>query len=249
MASTSEDRQQAYYDSIASTYDQHHGSRHSLAYRASVLDRLFAQRELAGVRLLDAMCGGGQNSVYFAARGAQITGVDISESQCEHFRARLPNASVLCRSALDTGLPDKSFDLVITDSLHHLHPHLDAGVRELGRLLRSGGSLVAWEPAAGSLLDRARKVWYRLDRRYFEDNEASIDAERLAQDHADELRLAHALYGGNLGYLLVAMSMPMRIPLRWVDAYAEPMIRADELLSRWQGPLTSLWVLLELVKR
>lgn len=249
MTSVSERKQAAYYDEIAATYDEHHGSRHNLAYRARVFDKLFAGRSLDGVRVLDALCGGGQNSVYFAARGARVTGVDISEKQVEHYRRRFPGGAAHCRSALDTGLPDASYDLVITDSMHHLHPHVDAGVRELARVLRPGGSLVVWEPSAGSALDHARRLWYRLDPTYFEDNEASIDVDRLARDHADLLRLERAVYGGNLGYLLVSMSMVLRIPLRVVDLYAEPMLKIDDALSRVQRKLTSLWVLAELVKR
>ncbi len=249
MSTTSETKQRAYYDEISGTYDEHYASKHNLAYRSQVSDRLFADRPLEGVKLLDAMCGGGQNSAYFARRGCRITGVDISEKQCEHYRRRFPEATVLCRSALDTGLPSESFDLVITDSLHHLHPDVDAGVRELARVLRPGGSLVVWEPSAGSVFDRARQLWYRRDGRYFEDNEASIDIERLARDQADTFRLERAIYGGNVGYLLVSMSMAMRIPLSWVDVYAGPMLRLEDAVSRLQGRLTSLWVLAELVKR
>jgi SAM-dependent methyltransferase len=249
MTTTSETKQREYYDEIAGTYDEHYASKHNLAYRTRVFDRLFADRSVEGLQLLDALCGGGQNSAYFAARGAEVTGVDISEKQCEHYRARFPGATVHCRSVLDTGLPDASFDLVITDSLHHLHPNLDDGIRELGRVLRPGGSLIVWEPSAGSVLDRARKLWYRLDRRYFEDNEASIDIDRLARDHEHTFRLERAVYGGNVGYLLVSMSMAMRIPLRWVDVYADPMLRIEDAVSRLQGRLTSLWVLAELVKR
>ena len=92
------------------------------------------------------MCGGGQNSTYFVARGCEVTGVDISEQQCALYAQRFPGQRVLCRSILDTGLDDDSFDLVFTDSLHHLHPRLDDGVREFHRVLRPSGSLVAWEP-------------------------------------------------------------------------------------------------------
>jgi SAM-dependent methyltransferase len=249
MHSASESKQRAYYDRIAGTYDEHHGSDHGLAYRARVFDRLFAGRALEGVRVLDALCGGGQSSAYFAARGAQVTGVDISAEQCEHYRRRFPGGIALCRSALDTGLADASFDLVITDSLHHLHPDVDAGVAELTRVLRPGGSLVIWEPAGGSLLDHARRLWYRLDPRFFADNEAAIDVDRLGRDQVERLRIERVEYGGNVGYLLVAMSMAMRIPVGWVGVYARPVLRVEEALSRFQGKLTSLWVLAELVKR
>lgn len=245
----SERKQQAYYDSIAETYDEHYGSDHNLDYRERIFDRFFGDRDLGGVEVLDAMCGGGQNSAYFFGRGADVTGVDISEKQCEHYRRRFPRSRVICRSALDTGLADASFDLVFTDSLHHLHPAVDDGVRELHRVLRPGGSLVVWEPAAGSVFDHARRLWYRLDRTYFEDNEASIDIARLARDHGDRLVLRRAEYGGNVAYLLVGLSMALRIPVSWVGRYAPAAFGVERALAPLQGRRSALWVLAELTRR
>ena len=245
----SESKQRAYYDSIADTYDDHYGSDQNLIYRTRVFDRVLGATQLRGRKVLDAMCGGGQNSTYFVGRGADVTGIDISAKQCEHYKRRFPDNEIICGSALDTGLPDASFDLVFTDSLHHLHPSVDDGVRELSRVLRPGGLLVAWEPSAGSVFDYARKLWYRLDRRYFEDNEASIDVRRLASDHADRLRLERAVFGGNLAYVFVGLSMAMRIPIKWLDYYAEPLFRVEDVLTAFQRRLTALWVMALFEKR
>lgn len=42
---------------------------------------------VAGMRVLDAGCGGGQNSVALARQGARVTGVDFSVRQLDHARA------------------------------------------------------------------------------------------------------------------------------------------------------------------
>lgn len=246
--SDTEAKQQAYYDEIAETYDEHYGSKHNLIYRKRIFDRLLGGRDLKGAKVLDAMCGGGQNSAYFIERDCDVTGIDISAKQCEHYERRFPKSRVICGSALDTGLPDDSFDLVFTDSLHHLHPHVDAGVSELHRVLRPGGHLVAWEPAAKSLADHARKLWYKLDKKYFEDNEASIDIARLAVDHADKFEIEKALYGGNMAYMFVVLSMAFRIPVQWVDVYAPRMLWLEDAITPLQSRLTSLWVLASLRK-
>lgn len=243
MFSDSESKQRAYYDRIAATYDEHYASSHNLEYRARVFDQVLGSRDLTGLRVLDAMCGGGQNSTYFAARGCQVTGVDISPKQCEHYRRRFPDSEVVCASALDSGLPAASFDIVFTDSMHHLHPHVDRGIGELHRLLVPDGALVVWEPSAGSLFDQARKLWYRLDSEYFEDNEASIDIHRLARDHGDKLSLVSARFGGNLAYLFVGLSMALRIPVRWSDFYARALYRVEDAITPLQGQRTSLWVI------
>jgi ubiquinone/menaquinone biosynthesis C-methylase UbiE len=243
VVSASEAKQQAYYDDIAATYDVHYGSDNNIAYRARVYDQLLGTWKLRGMRVLDAMCGGGQNSAYFIGKGADVTGIDISSKQCEHYQRRFPDSQVICGSALDTGLADASIDLVFTDSLHHLHPHVDRGVREFARVLKPGGHMLVWEPAAKSIIDRARKLWYRLDRKYFEDNEASIDINRLARDHAKLLNLENALYGGNIAYLFVVLSMALRIPVGLVDRYASAAFWLEDKLTPLQGESTSMWVL------
>jgi len=56
--------------------------------RALMLSRLPA--DLRGVRVLDAGCGAGQMTVELAARGADVTAVDISPALIDIARLRLP---------------------------------------------------------------------------------------------------------------------------------------------------------------
>jgi magnesium-protoporphyrin O-methyltransferase len=56
--------------------------------RAAMLSRLPA--DLHGVRVLDAGCGAGQMTAELAARGADVTAVDISPALVEIARTRLP---------------------------------------------------------------------------------------------------------------------------------------------------------------
>ena len=56
--------------------------------RATMLSRL--PDDLTGARVLDAGCGAGQMTAELAARGAEVTAVDISPALVEIARARLP---------------------------------------------------------------------------------------------------------------------------------------------------------------
>jgi magnesium-protoporphyrin O-methyltransferase len=58
--------------------------------RATMLARL--PEDLRGARILDAGCGAGQMTAELAARGADVTAVDISPALVEIARARLPQA-------------------------------------------------------------------------------------------------------------------------------------------------------------
>jgi SAM-dependent methyltransferase len=239
--SQSEKEQRDYYNRIAGVYESHYGNPQALRYRGEVFDRFLPGENFEGLQVLDAMCGGGENSVYFHSRGASVTGVDISEAQCEFFQKRFPDASAVCASILQSGLPSESFDLVVTESLHHLHPHVQAATRELIRVLKPGGKLLVWEPSSGSLLDLARKLWYRLDSEYFEDNEASIDFRRLNLDTEDHLDCLRLVYGGNFAHFLVMSSMQFRIPPGLVRWYAPFLLWLEPWVEKLQGRLLSSW--------
>ena len=239
--SQSEQEQRDYYNRIAGVYESHYANPDALRYRTEVFDRFLPDEDFSGLKVLDAMCGGGENSVYFAGRGAAITGVDISQAQCDFFQQRFPDANIVCASILSSGLEAESFDLIVTESLHHLHPHVEAATTELIRLLKPGGRLMIWEPSSGSLLDGLRKIWYRLDSGFFEDNEASIDFRRLGVDTEDRLQEIGLQYGGNFAHLLVMSSMQFRIPPRFVTWYAPFLLWLEPWVEKIQGRVFSCW--------
>ena len=57
------------------------------------------------------------------------------------------------------------------------------------------------------------------------------------------------MFGGNVAYALVAVSMAMRIPVRWIDYYAKPMQWIEDVLTPLQSRHTALWALILLEKR
>lgn len=243
LLSETELQQKEYYNQIASTYDKHYGSPWALDYRSQVLHQALKKIDLKNKRVLDACCGGGENSFFFKNQGSSVVGVDISEAQCEHYRKRFPEGEVVCGSVLKTGFPDNSFDIVVTESLHHLHPYVNDGIQEIIRILKPGGHFLLWEPSAGSALDLARKAWYKLDRQYFEDNESSIDVQRITRTYEEQLKPEHESYGGNIAHLFVMSSMHFRIPQWLVRLYAPLFIRLEFWIQMLQTRFTSCWVL------
>lgn len=244
-----EQSQKAYYNAIAPVYDQHYNHPDAQAYLREVYDRIMGQTEMRDWAVLDAMSGGGQSAAYFLSRGSDVTGLDISEKQCGFYRKHFPDSKVACASVLKTPFRDSHFDLVVTNSLHHISPEIDSGVRELERILKPGGYLLLWEPSAGSLFDSVRKWWYRLDPDYFQEEEASIDLEHLLARHGNSFELVKKSYGGNVAYLFVYLSMAFRIPVRWVRFYAKPLMILENILARFQSRWCALWVLALLRKK
>ena len=103
--------------------------------------------DVAGRNILDLGCGEGGYSRELAQRGARVTGVDGSERLIEIARERARAAKLdieyVCAnaSALE-GLRDESFDVVMAAmSLMDVEDY-PAAVREVHRVLASGGELL-----------------------------------------------------------------------------------------------------------
>jgi ubiquinone/menaquinone biosynthesis C-methylase UbiE len=241
--------QKKYYDRIADEYDRHYSNKYALKYRYGIYNKIFSNITLKSVHILDAMCGGGESTGYFLKHGALVTGLDISENCCAIYRKRYPECSVVCSSILNTQFTDSSFDIVMTDSLHHLHPYVNQGMDEIRRILKPGGYFCFWEPISHSLADLLRKIWYRMDARYFLENEGSIDIKRLVESQANYFEMIDCIYGGNLAYLFVNLSMALRIPVRIVKFYSPLFIAAESFLDRFQPKFLSCWALCLLRKK
>ena len=115
----------------------------------AVLERLV---EPGGKDVVDIGCGGGALVRAMAARGARVTGVEISEEQlasaiCADDES---GARYLVGRAQQLPLEDASVDAaVFMRTLHHVPPHeLDAALREARRVLRPGGVVYVAEPLA-----------------------------------------------------------------------------------------------------
>jgi 2-polyprenyl-3-methyl-5-hydroxy-6-metoxy-1,4-benzoquinol methylase len=114
-------------------------------------------------QVLDAGCGTGEYSCWFASRGAQVTGIDLSDGSLNEARAyaesvSLDNVRFEKRSVLATGFADASFDFVYCTGVLHHTPDPFGGLRELTRVLRPGGKLlISLYPCSGFALREARR--------------------------------------------------------------------------------------------
>ncbi|MEK7866473.1 MAG: class I SAM-dependent methyltransferase, partial [Planctomycetota bacterium] len=108
---------------------------------------------LAGTTVLDVCCGSGMGAEAYAARGAVVTGVDVSLEALRRAHERARRRSFGFEAVLaDAGnLPflDRTFDVVVVhDGLHHL-PCPALGIDEMARVARR--AVVVIEPAASPI--------------------------------------------------------------------------------------------------
>jgi len=118
----------------------------------SDLDVLEQMVEPSGKDVVDIGCGGGALVRALTARGATVTGVEISEQQLAPALAndRASGARYVIGRAQELPIEDGSVDAaVFMRTLHHVPPReLLAALREARRVVRPGGVVYVAEPLA-----------------------------------------------------------------------------------------------------
>lgn len=117
-----------------------------------VFDQLLRGRIAPGMRVFDAGCGGGRNLVYLLRSGYEVCGNDADANAVAQVRSLA--ASLAAGREHDfrvepieqTSFPDQHADVVIASAVLHFardHAHFEAMVRQLWRVLKSGGVFFA----------------------------------------------------------------------------------------------------------
>lgn len=134
-------------------YDQaYQDERRVLRYPADWVIRFHAyylRRGLPSGRVLDYGCGSGNNARFFADRGYEVWGLDVSEAVRPRYREVVgSDACLKIVSPTTTVLPYATgfFDLVVANqALYYLadEGRIRAVIREFYRVLRPGGVMFA----------------------------------------------------------------------------------------------------------
>jgi demethylmenaquinone methyltransferase / 2-methoxy-6-polyprenyl-1,4-benzoquinol methylase len=94
-----------------------------------------------GDRVLDACCGTGDLALADARAGGRVTGVDFSEEMLARAERKAPEFQWVQADAAALPFDDKSFEVVTVGFGIRNLADLEAGLRELARVLVPGGRL------------------------------------------------------------------------------------------------------------
>ena len=107
-----------------------------------------------GQRVLDVGCGPGALTAQLVERLGpdNVAAVDPSAPFAEAAQARFPGVDVRVASAEDLPFPAESFDATLAQLVVSFVPDPIAGLREMGRVTRPGGTVAAcvWDLAGGT---------------------------------------------------------------------------------------------------
>jgi SAM-dependent methyltransferase len=158
------ERSRAAWDARAARWDAHADATATAPDREADLDRIWqALRLRSGARVLDAGCGSGQFALALAARGARVTGIDLSPEMIRRAKAHTDARGV----AIDWRVGDLArlsepfavYDAILARVVLQFVPDVPGVLREFRRVLRPGWRLLASVPGALSPIYRAS--WMR----------------------------------------------------------------------------------------
>ena len=141
------------FDKIATNYDR-------LNHIMTVgMDRLWRRRaakeaiktarrktaSATNASTLDVACGTGDMAIELLKRGSSVTGIDLSEEMLAIARSKTAEANFQLANAEALPFDDASFDAVTSAFGIRNFVHLDKGLAEMARVLKSGGRMVILE--------------------------------------------------------------------------------------------------------
>jgi ubiquinone/menaquinone biosynthesis C-methylase UbiE len=146
---TDEAQAEAWWDAWSATFQDEGGHSIAVAFGpgAPEDDDLGLLGDVSGTDAIELGCGGAQFGIALADRGANVTGVDISEKQLSHARDLAAEHDVdidfVHSSVTDlSGIPSESFDLAFSAFAFQWVSDIEACFREAHRVLRDGGRFV-----------------------------------------------------------------------------------------------------------
>jgi len=148
------------FDRIAPVYD---AMNHAMT---AGLDRRWRNETAravvsSGDRVLDACCGTGDLALADLKAGGRVTGLDFSERMLERARAKSSQIEWVQGDALALPFADGSFDGATVGFGARNLDDLEAGLRELRRVLKPGGCLGILEiTRPRGLLRPFYKLWF-----------------------------------------------------------------------------------------
>lgn len=135
-----------FYESIAHSFDSV-VNMYDTRKRVSVIFSELLPPDITGKQFLDAGCGTGWVSAEAAARGAQVTSMDMGPELLKEVAKKAKTKTVV-GSILEMPFADNSFDIVVsTEVIEHVTEPLKA-IQEMHRVLKPGGVVVITTPNA-----------------------------------------------------------------------------------------------------
>ncbi len=138
----------SFFDSCAPTWDA------EMIKSDEIIEDILNRANIrANTRVLDVACGTGVLFPYYTARGADVTGIDISPEMVKIARGNFPDIETLCADAAEISF-DEGFDAVMVYNAFPHFPNPRDAIRALSGHLKPGGVLTVAHGMGRDMINR-----------------------------------------------------------------------------------------------
>ena len=149
------------------------------------------------------------------SKNHDVTSVDISQKNVNEYNKRWGKSCFL-NSIHKTDFSNNTFDAIyICGGLHHVLPLLNETILEIHRILKPGGLFYFVEPNKDTWVNKIRKLWYSIDSKFADDEEAISYNNTLKPFLSKGFKEKSLNFGGNIAYIVIAQSLALGIPKRY----------------------------------
>jgi SAM-dependent methyltransferase len=221
-------RQRLLFEGLHSHYACHQYHPTVMEYRRRfIYEPMFSGIDLNGAKVIELCSGSGHNSLYLKEKfpSVSLTGVDISRTACADYENRVGAPCMLLDLTEPGGKTSDTFDIAfVVGGLHHCIANLEIVLSNVAAMLKPGGQLLMMEPSNQFFLDPVRKLWYRLDKRFFDaETERALNHDELFAMAGGNFKLQSVKFFGGPGCAFILNGMVLRIPLR-VKSFIAPFL-------------------------
>ena len=111
-------------------------------------------------------------------------------------------------------------------------PLLNETILEIHRILKPGGLFYFMEPNKDTWVNQIRKLWYRLDDKFADDEEAISYQNTLKTFLSQGFKEKSINFGGNIAYVIILQSLNVGIPQRYKKYLAPTLFFLERIFSK-----------------
>lgn len=220
------------YDAEASEHSKHYNDKYTQLYRDEFIRAPLFKNNLKGLYILDAMCASGIETGFLIERGAKVVGLDISKNNVMIYKRKWKKPCY-AESIHKTNFSDNTFDAVyINGGLHHVLPLLNETISEVYRILKPGGYFYFMEPNKDTWINKLRKVWYKIDDKFTDEEEAISYKNTLKPFLSHGFTEESLNFGGNIAYIFIGQSLILGIPQTYKKYLAPITFFLERILTK-----------------
>lgn len=229
--------QEKLFVKIHKEYKNHYYDQESIKYRDNFIYKyMYESENLNEKDIAEIACGSGYNSLAILKifPKANLNGYDISPPACNDYQKIVGNNAFIWDITKEK-VNDFKYDFVIViGGLHHCINNLDKVIENIHNMLKKNGTLIMVEPNKNYALNFIRKIWYKFDNYFDNENEDSLDHSLIINQYKDKFEFKKIRYFGGPAYFFILQSLILRMPIVIKPLFSKLLFWIERIYNKFQ---------------